>query len=189
MSGDFSGDALKALLDAMDRNRAELEKIVENYPQEMKDFIAAEPGLKSRFSRYIDFSKSSPVRIDIDDVVARQTRADGRKGPFIGVSEFVIKEIVEKAAGDGYTTFMVTGAGRTPLNGPRDSSTEALFDRALAWAIQNGPKSAVYVLKGPRADSNRFVNGYPELKKGLGSTILFHEPQAEIPSPDPKNKA
>jgi SpoVK/Ycf46/Vps4 family AAA+-type ATPase len=54
--GDSYGDeALATLLKRMEDDRDRLIVIVAGYTDEMRDFINANPGLKSRFNRYLDF--------------------------------------------------------------------------------------------------------------------------------------
>jgi len=44
----------------MEDNRDKLVVIVAGYTEEMRDFINTNPGLKSRFNRYIDFQDYTP---------------------------------------------------------------------------------------------------------------------------------
>ncbi len=56
---DFGQEAVDCLLKAMEDHRTDLVVIVAGYPEEMKRFIESNPGLESRFSRYVRFEDYS----------------------------------------------------------------------------------------------------------------------------------
>lgn len=58
--GDFGQEAVDTILKAMEDNRENLVVIVAGYSNLMKDFINSNPGLKSRFSKFIHFEDYTP---------------------------------------------------------------------------------------------------------------------------------
>jgi Holliday junction resolvasome RuvABC ATP-dependent DNA helicase subunit len=60
---DFGNEAIEILLKKMEDHRKELVVIVAGYPKEMKEFIASNPGLQSRFNRYFTFDHYKPSEL------------------------------------------------------------------------------------------------------------------------------
>lgn len=56
----YGQEAVATLLKRMEDDRDDLVVIVAGYTEEMKKFIETNPGLKSRFTRYIDFPDYTP---------------------------------------------------------------------------------------------------------------------------------
>ncbi len=92
-SDNFGREAIETLLKLMEDNRNRLVVVVAGYPQLMEDFINTNPGLKSRFTRYLTFEDFTP------DELLRILRLFAGKGDyaFSPDAEEELKTVISKA--------------------------------------------------------------------------------------------
>ncbi|MEA3417907.1 MAG: AAA family ATPase [Campylobacterota bacterium] len=60
---DFGSEAIEVLLKAMEDQRGDLVVIVAGYTKEMEAFLNSNPGLKSRFNKFIHFEDYTPEEL------------------------------------------------------------------------------------------------------------------------------
>jgi SpoVK/Ycf46/Vps4 family AAA+-type ATPase len=76
-SQDFGEEAVATLVKLMEDHRDDLAVIVAGYPAEMRTFIDSNPGLRSRFTHYVDFPDySTDELVQIFRVMAAEAKLE-----------------------------------------------------------------------------------------------------------------
>ena len=92
MDNDFGREAIDTLVKLMEDNRDDLVVIVAGYTDEMHDFLTSNPGLISRFNKYIDF----PDYTD-DELMAILAMNAKKQGYTVSdEANAVVREMLEK---------------------------------------------------------------------------------------------
>ncbi|MBQ1270653.1 MAG: AAA family ATPase [Clostridia bacterium] len=93
---DFGHEAIDTLLKAMEDNRDDLVVVVAGYDGLMDDFIHSNPGLESRFNRFLHFDDYS-----LDEMVdIFKMRCDGSKYVLAEGAEEEVRRLIERESGD-----------------------------------------------------------------------------------------
>lgn len=113
---DFGQEAVDTLLKCMEDHRDDLIVIVAGYPDLMGQFLESNPGLQSRFNKYIDFADYKPE--ELQDIFEKMCKNQG----------YILSEKARHYAG-GYFKELYNNRDRNFANG-RD--VRNFFEKALA---------------------------------------------------------
>jgi Holliday junction resolvasome RuvABC ATP-dependent DNA helicase subunit len=134
---DFGYEAVDMLVKLMEDHREELVVIVAGYPAPMRKFVASNPGLESRFNRYVDFPDYDPGELrQIFDKLCKE-------------GEYTVSDAASKLA-DRLFREMHDTRDRNFANG---RAVRNLFERALAQQanriakIENPSREALCTLE------------------------------------------
>jgi stage V sporulation protein K len=98
---DFGNEAIAMLVQMMEEHRRDLAVIAAGYPEEMKRFIDSNPGLRSRFTTYIDFPVyNADELVQIFESIAEQAKVHLGAGVNDAVRRLVADKINEPNFGN-----------------------------------------------------------------------------------------
>lgn len=104
---DYGKEAIATLLKRMEDNRDRLVVILAGYSKEMQDFINTNPGLQSRFNRYIDFPDySAKELLQIFEKNVEKFDYKLEKEALVAMSEYFQHAIENKDANFGNARFV-----------------------------------------------------------------------------------
>jgi SpoVK/Ycf46/Vps4 family AAA+-type ATPase len=89
---DFGNEAIETLLKLMEDNRSDLVVIAAGYRDRMESFVDSNPGLRSRFTRFIDFPDYTPD--ELTTIFTRLAEEEGYKLD-AGVVESIRKKMFD----------------------------------------------------------------------------------------------
>ena len=95
-SKDFGREVIEILIKELSNGKGDIAVIVAGYPKEMKHFIQSNPGLKSRFKHFFDFSDYLPQEL----ILIAESAAVNKEITFTPESFIYIKEIITAAYRD-----------------------------------------------------------------------------------------
>ena len=99
---DFGQEAIDTLLKAMEDHREDLVVIVAGYTELMKDFIDSNPGLESRFNRYLYFEDYSvDEMLDIFEMRCKSDRYELEEKARDALRVYFLTKTLEDASGFG----------------------------------------------------------------------------------------
>lgn len=134
----FGQEALDVLVAEMENNRANLVVIMAGYNRDIERLLATNEGLKSRFSRKIEFSSYSPDEIwEIAELMATTRGATFEDGVEDLIKEQV-REVLMTRNHDGKTLLDIAGNGRFVRNvieGSEEERDLRLLDVADARGV------------------------------------------------------
>lgn len=104
---DYGKEAIATLLKRMEDNRDRLVVILAGYSKEMQDFINTNPGLQSRFNRYIDFPDYSAAELlQIFEKNVEKFDYKLQKDALVAMSEYFQHAVENKDANFGNARFV-----------------------------------------------------------------------------------
>lgn len=104
---DFGAEAIATLLKRMEDNRNRLVVILAGYTNEIKEFIESNPGLQSRFNRYIQFEDyNADELVQILKKLLKKSHYKIKREAFEWISEYISSKVLTKDENFGNARFI-----------------------------------------------------------------------------------
>lgn len=155
MENDFGREAIDTLVKMMEDQRDDLVVIVAGYTDEMHDFLTSNPGLISRFNKYIDFPDYS------DDELMAILEMNAKKQGYV-VEEDAKKVVREMLAGMTLGDRMDFGNAR----GMRNTLEKLVGAQANRLAEETGEVTREMLEALNEADAREALDMFPEESEG-----------------------
>lgn len=159
MDNDFGREAIDTLVKLMEDNRDNLVVIVAGYTDEMHDFLTSNPGLISRFNKYIDF----PDYTD-DELMAILAMNAKRQG--YTVTEDANQVVRAMLAGMSVSDRMDFGNAR----GMRNTLEKLVQEQANRLAETTGEITREMLCEITGQDAEKAVRGEDAAQEARGET-------------------
>ena len=133
---DFGREVIEILVKEMSNGKGDLAVIVAGYPKEMQHFLDSNPGLKSRFKLYFEFSDYLPQELSqIADYACEEKEVKLTPAARVKVDEMIVKAYRNRDRTFGNARFVFDliesakvnlGLRVMSLEAPKNLSTEIL---------------------------------------------------------------
>lgn len=116
-SKDFGREVIEILVKEMSNGKGDIAVIVAGYPKEMKNFIASNPGLKSRFKHYFEFTDYLPQElIQIAELSAESREITFTDEAFVALQEAITAAYRDRDRAFGNARFVEDLLDKAKLN-------------------------------------------------------------------------
>lgn len=138
LKGDYGMEAISTLLKRMEDDRDRLVVILAGYSKEMDDFINSNPGLQSRFNRYINFPDyTSNELIQIFKLILKKNDLTATDRAIERVFEYICNAIEHKDQNFGNARFIRNFFEKTLTEQANRLTTESNITNEMLCTIED----------------------------------------------------